>query len=120
MDTVRVSPDNFQLTMFMASAARKEFVQGQRIPDDQKPQKRNGDGLPIWSVQVAATTWRGRSEMFSVSVAMPDDPAAKFAPGQPIELLGLVFGVSPKRDGSGYSTWCSADSIAAQGGGGKS
>ncbi|MGD9631610.1 MAG: hypothetical protein AB7H53_19230 [Hyphomicrobium sp.] len=115
MDTVRVSADNFQLLMFMASAAKREFVQGQRIPDDQKPQKRNGDGLPIWSVQVAGTTWRGRSELLSVSVAMPDDPGSKFAPGQPVELVGLVFGVSPKRDGSGYSTWCSAEAIAPAG-----
>jgi hypothetical protein len=115
MDTVKVAPDNFAMLMFMASAAKKEFTQGQRIPDAQKPQKRNGDGLPIWSVQVAGTNWRGRSELMTVSVAMADDPAAKFAPGQPIELVGLVFGVSPKRDGSGYSTWCSAEALAPAG-----
>lgn len=112
MDTVRVAPDNFALTLFMASSARREFVEGQRIPDEQKPQKRNADGLPIWSVQVAGTTWRGRSELISVSVAMPDDPATKFAPGQPVELVGLVFGVSPKRNGGGYSTWCAAEGLA--------
>lgn len=113
MDTVKVAPDTFKLLLFMAAAPRKEFVQGQRIPDDQKPQKRNADGVPIWSVQVAGTTWRDRSELLTVSVATPDNPAQSFGAGQPVVLHGLVFGVSPKRDGSGFTTWCSAEAVAA-------
>ncbi len=111
LDTVRVSPDTFRQVLFMGSAERKEFTTDDR-PNRDKPQKRDKQtGLPVWSVQVAAINWRGVPSLLTVSVSMAEDPAGKFAPGQPVELVGLVFGVTPRRT-DGYVTWCSADDIS--------
>ncbi len=111
LDTVRVSPDTFRQVLFMGAAERKEFTTDNR-PNRDKPQKTDkATGLPVWSVQVAAINWRGASSLLTVGVPMHEDPAGKFAPGQPVELVGLVFGVAPKRSG-GYTTWQSADDIA--------
>ena len=112
-DTVRVAPETFKGVMFMSCQQRKEFVQGARMRDEDKPQKRTAEGVPIWSVQVAAINWRGKSELITVSLPMHDDPLSKFSPGQPVELVGLVFGVTTKRDGGGFVTWCSADGISS-------
>jgi hypothetical protein len=111
LDTVKVSPDTFTSVMFMGSAERKEFTRDAR-PARDKPQKRTGEGVPLWSVQVAAVNWRGNSQLISVTVPQHDDPASKFKAGDPVEFVGLTFGVTDKRSG-GYVTWCSADSIAA-------
>jgi hypothetical protein len=109
-DTVKVSPETFRQVMYMSSAARKEFTR-ERVRDEDKPQKRTQDGVPLWSVQVAAVNWRGKSELLSVTLPMHSDPSEKFQAGDPVQLPGLVFGVSPKRDGGGYVTWCSADDL---------
>lgn len=110
LDTVRVSPDTFRQVLFMGSSERKEFTTDNRANKD-KPQKRDKQtGLPVWSVQVAAINWRGASNLLTVGVPLPDDPAGKFVPGQPVELVGLVLGVTPKRNG-GYAIWQSADGI---------
>ncbi len=110
LDTVRVSPDTFRQVLFMGAAERKEFTTDNR-PNRDKPQKTDkATGLPVWSVQVAAINWRGTSNLLTVGVPMAVDPADKFMPGQPVELVGLVFGVTPKRSG-GYTTWQSADAI---------
>ncbi len=102
LDTVRVSPDTFRQVLFMGSAERKEFTTDNR-PNRDKPQKRDkATGLPVWSVQVAAINWRGISNLLTVGVPMADDPAQKLAPGQSVELVGLVLGVTPKRNG-GYA-----------------
>jgi hypothetical protein len=113
LDTVRVAPDTFSSLVFMGSTQRKEFTRDNR-PSSERPQKYNGDGVPVWSLQVAAVSWRNNPQMLSVTVAMHDDPAKKFKAGDPVQLDGLVFGVTPKRDG-GYVTWCSADAISAVG-----
>ena len=111
LDTVRVSPDTSRQVLFMGSAERKEYTTDNR-PNRDKPQKRDKQtGLPVWSVQVAAINWRGVSNLLTVGVPLPEDPAQKFAPGQPVELVGLVLGVTPKRSG-GYVIWQSADAIA--------
>jgi hypothetical protein len=115
-DTVKVSPDTFRSVLFMGSAERKEFTTDNR-PNRDKPQKRTTAGVPVWSVQVAAINWRGNSNLVTVTVPMHDDPAQKFIPGQPVELVDLVFGVSPKRSNGGYVTWCSADGINPAGAG---
>ncbi len=110
-DTVKVDPGTFRQVLFMGSAERKEWSQDNR-PNREKAQKRDKQtGLPVWSVQVAAINWRGAPSLLTVGVSMAEDPAGKFAPGQPVELVGLVFGVTPKRTG-GYVTWCSADDIS--------
>ena len=74
--------------------------------------------MPVWSVKLAAVNWRGNSQLISVTVAMHDDPGKKFKTGDPVQLAGMVFGVTPKRDGS-YVTWCSADAISAVNGAAK-
>ncbi len=116
LDTVKVSPDTFRSVLFMGSAERKEWSQDNR-PNRDKAQKRTAAGLPVWSVQVAAINWRGNSNLLTVTVPMHDDPAHKFTAGQPVELVDLVFGVSPKRNNGGYVTWCSADGINPAGAG---
>jgi hypothetical protein len=111
LDTVKVSPDTFTSVMFMSCAERKEFVRDARLARD-RPQKVSGSGVPLWSVQVAAVNWRGNSQLINVTVPQHDDPASKFKAGDPVEFVGLTFGVTEKRSG-GYVTWCSADGIAA-------
>jgi hypothetical protein len=110
LDTVKVSPDTFRSVLFMGSAERKEWSQDNR-PNRDKPQKRDKQtGLPEWSVQVAVVNWRGQPSLLTVRVPMPDDPAGKFQLGQPVELVELVMGVSPRRT-NGYAIWYSADDI---------
>lgn len=109
-DTVKVAPETFRSVMFMSSNARKEFTRD-RVRDEDKPQKRTQDGVALWSVSLAAVNWRGKSELINVTVPMYDDPAQKFQVGDPVRLAGLTFGVSPKRDGGGFVTWCSADAV---------
>ncbi len=111
LDTVKVAADTFRSVMFMGSAERKEFTRENR-PAQDKAQKRNGEGVPIWAVQIAVVNWRGAAQLLAVTVPMHDDPVTKFQPGDPVQLAGLVFGVTAKREG-GYVTWCSADAIAA-------
>jgi hypothetical protein len=111
LDTVKVSPDTFTSVMFMSSVERREFVRDAR-PACDRPQKVSGSGVLLWSVQVAAVNWRGNSQLISITVPMNDDPASKFTTGQLVEFVGLVFGVTPKREG-GFVTWCSADGITA-------
>ena len=113
LDTVKVGGDTFQSVMFMGCAERREFVRDNR-PGEVKPQKHDRTGVPLWSVQVAAVNWRGNPQLISVTVPMHDSPAGKFNAGDPVVLDGLVFGVTPKREG-GYVTWCSADAISAAG-----
>jgi hypothetical protein len=108
-DTVRVSPDSFRSVMFRAAAPRREFTRD-RMPDAARPQRTNGDNIPLWSVKLVVEDWRGRDHIITVSVPMYDDPSTKFARGDFIVLPGLTFGVTPKREG-GFVTWLSADGI---------
>jgi hypothetical protein len=110
LDTVKVAADTFRSVLFMSSEERKEFTTDQR-PAKDKPQKRSAAGVPLWSVKVATVNWRGKTDLINVTVPMHDDPGTKFTAGQPVELVDLVFGVSPKRAG-GFTTWASADSLA--------
>lgn len=109
-DTVKVSPDTFESVMFMSCAERKEFTQDRR-PNADKPQKRTADGVALWTVTLAAVNWRGKSELMTVTVPMHSNPGDKFVVGQPVDLIGLTFGVTAKRDGGGFVTWCSADAV---------
>lgn len=113
-NTVKVDPANFASALFMGAQPRKEFVKERGVSNADKPQKYTSDGVPLWSVKLAGTNWRDQSEMLSVTVPMNSDPSEKFHQGQPVELPGLVFGVTAKRDG-GHSLWWSADDITAVG-----
>lgn len=114
MDTVLVSPETFTSMMFMSSQPKKEFTR-ERMTDAEKPQKKTKDGVPVWSVQVAAVTWRGKSELITVSVPAHTDPAADYQPGVPVYLQGLMFGVTAKREGGGFTIWCSAEALQSAG-----
>ncbi|MGH3850233.1 MAG: hypothetical protein ACRDRT_11090 [Pseudonocardiaceae bacterium] len=115
-DTVKVSPDTFESVMFVQCEPRTEWTpNGGNNGGMPKPQKHTKDGLPIWSVKVAATNWRKQSDMLSVTVAQYDNPADQHAPGSQVQFVGLTFGVSAKRDGNGFVTWCSADGLQPAG-----
>ncbi len=116
LDTVKVSPDTFRSVFFMGSTERKEWSQDNR-PNRDKAQKRTAAGVPVWSVQVSAITWRGNTTLMTITVPQYDDPAAVLTPGSRVELVDLVFGVSQKRNNGGYVTWCSADGINPAGAG---
>ena len=110
LDKVKVAPETFKSVLFMGSAVKREFTEA-NMPNRDKPQKVDtATGLPVWSVKFAAITWQGASDLLTVNIPMPDDPAQKFTPGQPVELVGHVLGITTKRSGS-YSIWQNADGI---------
>lgn len=111
-DTVKVDAGTFPALQFMSAQAKDEFVQ-ERQPGDERKQKVNKDGVPLWKVQLTAVNWRGRADTLTVSIPMTAHPAEKFEPMQPVTLPGLTFGSMRKRDGSGSSLWWSADGIEA-------
>src|SRR4051812_41933001 len=76
-DTVKVDPGTFRSVMFRAAAPRKEFTR-ERMPDNAKPQKTTGDGVPLWSVKLVVEDWRGRDHILSVSVPLHADPSGMF------------------------------------------
>src|SRR5689334_15890267 len=81
-DTVKVDPSTFRSVMFMDCAARKEFTRD-RVREQDKPQKLTFEGVPLWSVTVAAVNWRGGSDLLKITVPMHDSPADKFSAGDP-------------------------------------
>lgn len=118
-DAVKVAPETFRSPlMYTGSRPKRQFVDGQNIPDDQKPQAMTADGLPKWTVTVSAEHWRPNrdAEQLAVTVALADDPATKFQRGQMVEFVGLTFGVNHIRKTGGYSLWFSAEGIASVGG----
>lgn len=108
-DTVKVSDDTFVALMFMSSTERTEWNDDRNAP---KQQKRTAQGVPVWSVQVAATNWREQSAMLAVTVASRENPAESISRGEEIRFDGLVYGVTPKRNG-GFTIWTSAESVTA-------
>jgi hypothetical protein len=113
LDKVRVAPETFRQVLFMGSAERKEWSQDNR-PNREKAQKVDTATLPVWSVQVAAIDWTGKSNLLTVGIPMAEDPAGKFMPGRPVELVGLVLGNTPRRSG-GLTIWLRADAITPAG-----
>jgi hypothetical protein len=113
IDSVKVDPRTFDSVIFLGSEERKEYVEGQNIPHNQKKQKYNKDGVPVWSVKLYATTWRGLERQVKVNVASPDDPAERFSKGELVTLSDVEFGVTPKREGGGYTVWLNAGGIAS-------
>jgi hypothetical protein len=111
IDSVKVDPHTFDSVIFLGSEERKEYVEGQNIPHNQKKQKYNKDGVPVWSVKLYATTWRGLERQVKVNVASPDDPAERLSKGELVALSDVEFGVTPKREGGGYTVWLNAGGI---------
>lgn len=106
-DTVKVADETFAALMFMGCVARTEWNDDRDAP---KRQKRTGQGVPVWSVQVAATNWREQSAMLTVTVASPENPGQAISRGEEIRFDGLVYGVTPKRSG-GFTIWASAENV---------
>jgi hypothetical protein len=114
IDSVRVAPDTFGSLVFLGSSERKEFTEGKNIAYRDKPQQYK-DGVPVWTVQLAASTWRNpqRSRTINVNIPCPEDPSTRLTTGELVELHNAVYGVTPHRDGNGYSVWMTAEGITA-------
>jgi hypothetical protein len=112
IDSVRVAPDTFASLTFLGSSERKEFVQGQNIPYNQKKQQVK-DGVPVWTVQLAVSTWRNaqRARVIKVNIPCQEDPGQRFGTGELVELQNAVYGVTPNREGNGYAIWMTAEGI---------
>jgi hypothetical protein len=116
IDSVKVAPDTFESAIFLGSEERKEYVEGGNIPHDQKKQQINKDGVPVWTLKLYVTTWRGLERQVKVNVPSPNNPADQFSKGELVELSGVEFGVTPKREGGGYILWLKADRIESAAG----
>jgi hypothetical protein len=113
IDSVKVDGTTFDSVIFLGSEERKEYVEGEagkRIPHSEKKQQYK-DGVPVWTLKVYATTWRGLERQIKVNVATADDPAEQFAKGELVTLSDVEFGVTPKREGNGYIIWMKAAAI---------
>jgi hypothetical protein len=111
IDTVRVAPDTFKSLTFLSADERKEYVEGQNIPHRDKKQQVNREGVPVWSIQLAAVPWRGRGRVVKVNVPSSDNPGDRIEPGELVTLSDMEFGVTPKREGGGYIIWLRAAEI---------
>ncbi|QJY51200.1 hypothetical protein [Pseudonocardia broussonetiae] len=115
LDTVKVAPETFSNIEFRGAMPKTAYVPQGNVAG---PQKQTSNGTPIWAVRVLAETTRGlrvKEDLLTVTVPMQVDPTEKFERGQSIELVSLTFGVTPKREGNGFSTWLSADGIQPAG-----
>ena len=108
IDSVKVDASTFDSVIFLGSEERKEYVEGQNIPHNQKKQQYTKDGVPIWTLKLYVTTWRGLERQVKVNVAAEVDPGERFAKGELVTLSGIEFGVTPKREGTGYIIWLKA------------
>jgi hypothetical protein len=112
IDSVKVAPETFDSLIFLGSEEKKEYVEGQNIPRDQKHQQLDkATGLPLWSVKLYVTTWRGLERQVKVNVPAAEDPAERFAKGELVALWDAEAGVTPKREGNGYTIWMKAARI---------
>ena len=106
IDSVLVAREAFKHLVLMGGSAREEWNDNADAPKEQKLSK---DGVPVWRVQVAATTHRDRADMLQVSVAAQSNPVDDIGVGTVVEFDGLIMGVSKTK--SGYSVWFSADKV---------
>lgn len=107
MDMCKVDASTFDTLCFMGAQERVEWNEDKNAP---KVQKHTQEGVPIWRVQLAGTNWRGRAEMLTITVPSQENPNNDFSRGEIVEASGLMFGVSPKRNG-GFTTWLAAESL---------
>lgn len=105
----------FTATLLLSSSPKRKF-------GSQTEQETNAAGVPKWALEVAATfapAFDGQqpvSEILSVTVTTPADPAMGMTPGTPIALEGLRVGVTApeKRDNGtirGGRLWYSATGL---------
>lgn len=89
---------SFTLAILMSAGPREEF---------QKPgvQEHAKDGTPKWSCTIGVSSppvgaFPAQSDMITVTVTQPNDPALDITPGMPVTLIDLRVGVSApeKRD----------------------
>ena len=112
IDSVRVADDAFTHMALMGGGPREEWNEDRNAP---KVQKKNSEGVPVWRLQVAITTTRGRGEMALVSVAAPQNPVDTLGIGTVVAFDGLVMGVSKTKSAPFYTTWFSADGVRSAG-----
>ncbi len=114
IDSVKVDQATFDSVIFLGSEERKEYVEGdagKRIPHNEKKQQYSKDGVPVWTLKLYVTTWRGLERQVKVNVAAADDPGERFAKGELVTLSDIEFGVTPKREGNGFVIWMKAGAI---------
>lgn len=111
IDSVKVDAATFDSVIFLGSEERKEYVDGQNIPHNQKKQQYTKDGVPVWTIKVYATTWRGLERQVKINVPAQTDPGERFSKGELVTLSNIEFGVTPKREGNGYIIWLRAGNI---------
>lgn len=111
IDSVKVDAGTFDSVIFLGSEERKEFVEGGNIPHNQKKQQVTKEGVPVWTVKLYATTWRGLERQVKVNVPARENPGDRLGKGELVTLSDVEFGVTPKREGGGYIVWLRAGSI---------
>ncbi len=103
---VKVDPATFKQAVVLAVQERTDF--------ETKKQKATRDGVPLWRLQVAVTTWEDRTDTIMVTVASPENPALETPPLTPCQFDGLQLGMM-ERDGK-TTVWFSADAVTPVGG----
>lgn len=111
IDSWKVDPSTFDSVIFLGSEERKEYVEGRNIPHNEKKQQYSKDGVPIWTLKLYVTTWRGLERQTKVNIAAEEDPGERFAKGELVALTDMEAGVTPKREGGGFVTWMKAGGI---------
>jgi hypothetical protein len=111
LDNWLIDADTFASITFLGATERKEFVEDKNIPYNNRPQKRNKDNVPVWTVTLAVADWRGRGTVMKLNMPSPQNPADSIGAGEKVELVRPVAGVTPKREGNGYIVWMTADDI---------
>jgi hypothetical protein len=101
-------------------ARPKTKFDAKRPKDAPREQLTDYHGVPIWQVKVSVRHWKQYEDedemLLTVSVPSTISPNDQVSRGEFVEFGGLVFGVSNKRDGSGYATWYLADSVSSSAG----
>ncbi|MFR9807362.1 hypothetical protein ACL02T_34480 [Pseudonocardia sp. RS010] len=78
-------------------------------------QKKNKAGVPIWRVELMATTvqFPDRSDRFTVSYAAEKNPMEGLSPMTEVAVSGLVLGFIRRDDGKGYTPYWTVKEIEA-------
>jgi hypothetical protein len=103
---VKVDPATFKQSVVLSVQERTDF--------ESKKQKATKDGVPLWRVQCAVTTWEDRTDTIMVTVASPESPADLTPPLTPVRFDGLQLGMM-ERDGK-TTIWFSAEAVVPVGG----
>jgi hypothetical protein len=111
IDSTLVAPETFRQMILLGSERKMEWDEDTR--KNTTTPKLAQNGLQVWKLNVAVTTWRDRGDMIGVSVACAEDPLQTIGVGTIVEFDRLMMGIT--RTQKGFSTWFSADAARAAG-----